>query len=81
MLPHHCGGEMLLFKKKKKGSRPDEATLRVERGNSTELTSFLFLVCLYFLLVLWKAVLSWFRFIHTLDLRDPEALTELGHHS
>ena len=49
MLPHIEGGK-LLKKKKKKGSRPDEATLRVERGNSTELTSFLFLVCLYFFL-------------------------------
>lgn len=42
---------MLKFRKKKKqkDSRPDEATLRVERGNSTELTSLLFLVCLYLL--------------------------------
>ena len=37
-------------KKEKKASKPDEATLRDERGNSTELTSFLFLVCLYLFL-------------------------------
>ena len=41
---------MLFVQKKKKAPRPDEAILRVERGNSTELTSFLFLVCLYFFL-------------------------------